>query len=112
MVAVGPRPIETQGRRIIPIRLANHDRKIEASLVTKSPRADKPVIIAARSPGSVGILVIHGSRIVGRVKGEKGRIAIPADTLGSGQISLQVVGLGGGDVLTNVLAKPLEFTME
>jgi hypothetical protein len=112
VVAVGPCPIESQGRRITAIELANHDRKITASLVTKSPRADRPLVIAARSPGSVGIVAIHGSHVVGRIKGEKGTIEIPADTLGGGPVRLQVVGLGSGDASTNVMAKPLEFTME
>ena len=43
MVAIGPAPIESQGRRIIPISVANHGRKIDVSLAPGSPlRADRP----------------------------------------------------------------------
>ena len=95
VVAIGPPPIESQGRQIIPVRLANHGRKIEASLVGDGPwRADKPLTIAVNSPGSIGIVAMHGSRVVGRITGEKGRIDIPANTLGAGPVRLRVVGLG------------------
>ena len=113
VVAVGPAPIESQGRRIIPIRLDNHGRTIEASLASKGPlRPDMPVIIDARSPGSIGIIAIQGSRIVGRIAGQEGRIEIPANTLGAGPVQLRVAGLGEGGIQTNVMAQPLEFTVE
>ncbi len=113
VVAVGPAPIESQGRRIIPIRLDNHGRTIEASLASKGPlRPDMPVIIDARSPGSIGIVAIQGSRIVGRIAGQEGRIEIPANTLGAGPVQLRVAGLGEGGIQTNVMAQPLEFTVE
>ena len=37
VVAIGPPPIESQGRQIIPVRLANHGRKIEAALLGDGP---------------------------------------------------------------------------
>ncbi len=113
VVAIGPEPIESQGRRIVSFRAANHGRTIEASLESKGLlRADKPVRITARSPGSVAIAAIQGSRFVGRVEGEEGQIEIPADTLGAGPVKLLVVGLGKGGVEMNVVAKPLEFTLD
>jgi hypothetical protein len=113
VVAVGPAPIESQGRQIIPVRLENHGRKIEASLATKGPlRSNAPMTIAVRSPGSIGIVAIQGSRVVGRVAGEQGRIEIPANTLGAGPVQLRVAGLGEGGMQTNVMAEPLEFTVE
>ncbi|MBU4271018.1 MAG: hypothetical protein KKE86_00720 [Planctomycetes bacterium] len=112
VVAVGPPPIESQGRLIIPVRLSNHGRKIEASLTAKEPpSADKPIVIAARSPGAMGIIVLHGSRVVGKLAGAEGQIEIPPDTLGAGPMRLRVVGFGGGGVRTNVAAEPLEFTI-
>ena len=82
-VAVGPRPIESQGRKIIPIQVNNHDRRIEASLATPQPlRADRPVTIAVHSPGSTGILVIRGVHVLGQIAGQEGKIDIPANTLG------------------------------
>jgi hypothetical protein len=113
VVAVGPAPIESQGRLIIPVELRNHDRTIEASLATEGRlRSNMPLRIAVRSPGSIGVLAVQGTRIVGRVVGPEGQIEIPADTLGTGPVRLRVVGLGDGGMQANVMAKPLEFTLE
>jgi len=113
VVAVGPAPIESQGRWIATMKTENHGRTIEASLANPiSPRADKPLTIAARSPGSAGILVLQGSRVVGRVAGEAGQIEIGPNMLGAGPVLLRVVGLGKGGVETNVLAKPIELTLK
>jgi hypothetical protein len=113
VVAIGPPPIESQGRLTIPLYLENHGRKIEASLATPGPlRGDMPLVISAKSPGSIAILAVQGSRVVGRVAGQEGRIEIPAKTLGTGPVRLRVVGLGNGGVPTNVMAKTLEITLE
>ena len=112
VVAIGPSPIESQGESIIPVRVANHQRTIEATLATDEPLGpDKPVVISVNSPNALGIVVLHGSRVVGRLRGDQGRIEIPPNILGSGPVRLLVVGIGGGGTLTNVAAEPLEFTL-
>jgi uncharacterized protein (TIGR03790 family) len=113
MVGVGPEPIASQGRAIIPVRVANHGRKIEASLVTKEPlNGDKPITIAVRCAGAIGIIALQGNRIVGRIGGDEGQIEIPQDTLGTGPVQLSVAGLGNGGPQTNVLAEPLDLTVQ
>jgi hypothetical protein len=113
VVAVGRAPIETQGRRIIAIHTANHGRKIEASLDGRGPwRADKPVTISVRSPDSIGIAAMRGDTIIGRIAGEEGKIEIPANTLGAGPVRIRLVGLGSGSASTNVVADPLEITLQ
>jgi hypothetical protein len=113
VVATGPAPIESQGRQIIPVKFDNHGRKIEASLVTQGPyRPDAPLRLAVRSPGSIGIVAIHGSRIVGQLGSEQGQIEIPGKTLGAGPVQLRVAGLGEGGPHTNALAQPIDFKVE
>ena len=113
VVAVGPGPIESQGRQIIPVRLANHDRKIEAKLVGKAPwPAGEPLVIDVNSPGSVGIVAMQGSRMVGRVVGEKGQITIPAGLLGAGPVHIGIIGMGSGEASANVAADPIDVTLE
>jgi hypothetical protein len=113
VVAVNASPIESQGRRIIPIITTNHGRKIEASVVAKLPlKANKPITIAAKSPGAVGIVVLQGSRVVGRIAGEQGQAEIAANTLGTGPVELRVVGLGNGGAATHALAAPIKLTMQ
>ena len=113
VVAIGPPPIESQGRLIIPVRLANHDRKIVASPVGDGPwHSDKLLMIAVDSPGSIGIVAMHGARVVGRITGEKGRIDVPGNTLGAGPVRIRVVGLGKGGSITNVVADPIDLKMQ
>jgi hypothetical protein len=113
VVAIGPLPIESQGRLIVPVRLANHNRKIEAALTGKSPwHADKPITISIRSPGARQIAAFHGDRVVGRATGEQGQIEISPGTLGAGPVRIRVAGIGDGGPTTNVMAEPLEITLE
>lgn len=113
IVAVGPRPLETQGRLIVPVWLANHNRTINASPAGKGPwSANKPIAISVRSPGAKAIVAFHGERSVGRVMGEQGQIEIPADTLGAGPVRIRVVGIGDGGPPTNVMAEPVELQLE
>ena len=113
VVAIGPAPIESQGRWIVPVKTENHGRTIEASLTNQAqPRADMPLSIAVRSPGSMGILVLQGSRVVGRLTGEAGQIEIRPNTLGAGPVQLRAVGLGKGGTETNVLAKPIDLMLK
>ena len=112
VVAVGPRPIETQGRRIFSVRLANHGRKIDASLQTPAPfRADAALRIAVTSLGSRGAVAVHGDRVVGRMNGERGVIVIPANTLGAGPVRLEVFALGKGNASTNAIAPPFDLRL-
>ena len=113
IVAIGPAPIESQGRQIIPVVLDNHNRKIYTSLTKSGPfRSEETLRIAVRSPGSVGIVAIQGSRVVGHLGDEQGQIEIPAKTLGAGPVRLRVAGLGEGGTDTNVMAEPLDFKVE
>jgi hypothetical protein len=113
MVGVGPQPIESQGRTIISIRVANHDRKIEVSLVTKGRlHADKPITIAVRCAGAIGVVALQGHRVVGRIGAGEGQIQIPPNTLGAGPVQLGIVGLGSGGPPTNVMAEPLELRLQ
>jgi uncharacterized protein (TIGR03790 family) len=113
VVAVGPAPIESQGRQIIPVKTDNHDRKIEVSVPLPGVvRRNMTLRITAQSPGSKSIVAAQGSRVVGQISGEKGQINIPIGNLGTGPVQLRVVGLGQGSPATNVIAQPIEFVVE
>lgn len=113
VVAVGPGPIESQGQQVVSARFNNHGRTIEASLATQSPlQSDKPLTITAKSPGSVGIVAIQGSRIIGRIAGEEGQIEVPGNILGAGPVRIRVAGLGSDGMSSNVMAQPLDLIVE
>ena len=74
-------------------------------------RRNAPLRIAVKSPGSIGIVAVQGHRVVGRIAGAEGQIEIPVSTLGAGPVKFRVVGWATGRE-TNVIAQPLEFTVE
>ena len=82
------------------------------SVPQKPVKLGEKFTIKAKSPGSVGIGVLHNGRVVGRVAGEEGIVEIPADTLGSGKVRLQVAGIGNGGPKSHVMAEPIELEIE
>lgn len=112
VVAVESGPIQSQGRLILIVTTANHGGEITASLARgSSPLPEGPLVVQARAPGSIGIAVLHNSHLVGRISGPSGEVQIDPAQLGTGPVRLRVVGLGKGDPLSYVWAKPLEVTI-
>jgi hypothetical protein len=109
VVAVEAGPIRSQGRQIMTVQTDNHGATIE---VSASPRqtvqTGQSLVVTAKTPGCVGILVQQGGRLLGRIAGEQGQLEISPATLGNGPVRLQVVGLGA-DMRTKVVAKPVEL---
>ena len=112
MVAIAAGPICSQGRQIITLLTANHDRTIQASTTPpRTVRSGQSLRVSAKSPGSVGALVLQGTRLLGRIAGAEGQIDLDTATLGKGPVRLQVLGLGQG-TQSNVLAQPLDVVVE
>lgn len=113
VVAVQSGRIASQGRTILGITTANHGRRIAVTVAPQSTvRPGQPLWVAANSPGSTEIAVLHNSRLLGKILGEKGFLKIDPATLGYGPVRLRAVGLGGQQPLTYVWAKPIELTVE
>jgi hypothetical protein len=113
IVAIENSIIQSQGRLILTFKTANHGRTIE---VTVPPHAmlhpgDKLKLNVA-SPGSVGIALLHNSRVVARIAGDSGAIEVPADVLGTGIARLQAVGIGKDGPQSHVLAIPIDEKIE
>jgi hypothetical protein len=59
------------------------------------------------------MVVLHGTRVVGRIAGAKGKVEIPAGTLGAGPALLRAAAfLSGGRAAENVWAEPLEVMIK
>jgi hypothetical protein len=88
-------PIETQGRRILPITVSNHAVAIELE-VAPSPGVGfaGKVKVRVRQTGATSITIRQNSRELGRVEGEAGELEIPAATLGRGPTTLQAFSEG------------------
>jgi uncharacterized protein (TIGR03790 family) len=113
VVAVGSGPIETQGRTILGVQTENYGRKIDVKTLSQGPVAPgRPLTLEVASPGSIGVVIIQNSRLVGRVSGEQGKIVIPASALGTGPVRLQAIGLGRKGAKSHVLAAPIDVEVD
>jgi len=112
VVAIEAGLIRSQGRKMLPIFVANHGRTITASIQpTGHVDPAQPLVVTAASPGSSGIAVLHNSRQVGRIDGESGRVTIDPVTLGTGPVQLRVVGIGQGGPSGYLMAPPFDLTI-
>ena len=113
VVAIGPPPIESQGRKIVPIRVNNRGRRIAASFWAPGPQPlGRPVTIGVRAPGSIGIVVLQGSRVVAHVAGPRGASTSRLRPWAAGPSNSAFEGLGEAAMQTNVIADPPEFVVQ
>jgi hypothetical protein len=113
IVGIQPRPIETQGRLIVPVTFANHGRSITLTAShDKTVRWDQTLAISAAAPGMKGIAIYCDGQRVALVKGEKGKLNLAPRLFGSGPISLQAVGAMGDGVTERVVARPIDLAVQ
>jgi len=112
VVAVEAGLIQSRGRQVFSIETANHGRKITASIEpTGNVSPSQPLVVTAESPGSIGIVVLHNSRQVGKITGPSGRATIDPTALGTGPVQLRVVGIAEGGPFSYVMARPFDLTI-
>ncbi|MBN1909570.1 MAG: hypothetical protein JW818_07525 [Pirellulales bacterium] len=110
VVAVGPAPIHTQGRAILPLKTANHGRTIMARYSPPGGvRLGGHLDVTAKSPGASQIDVYHRRLHLGTIRGESGQLAINPDRLGQGPVQLDVIAVHGAGLGGRVRAEPLSF---
>jgi hypothetical protein len=94
-VATAKGPIETQGRRVVPIIVKNGEAALEMEV---SPQAAVShagkLSVSVRQAGATAIVIRQNSREVARVQGEGGQAEIPAALLGRGPTTLQAFSEG------------------
>lgn len=109
VVAVENSIIQSQGRAIIHVTIANNGRKIEfRRTAVKVLKPGEKLKLEVKSPDSTGVTVLQNGRAVGHIDGESGTVEISVDDLGAGKVKLQAVGLGKNGPKSNVLSAPLE----
>ncbi len=113
LVAIGPSPIYTQGRVVLPFRSENHGRSIEAWLSPpKVVRFGQPLVVTAKCSGAEQIEVYYHRRPLGKMVGPSGQVEIDSTLLGEGNVSLRVVGRYGNQPRDCVIARPLDIRIE
>jgi len=113
VVAVSKGPLPARGEMIIPFSSSNHKRTIYATCTPeKALSLKKSLTITVKSPQSISIRIVRGTRLLNTIAGDNGQVEIPAETLGLGPVRLQVVGIGDAGIKSNVFAAPLDIVVE
>ncbi|MHB1037952.1 MAG: TIGR03790 family protein [Pirellulales bacterium] len=112
VVAIEAGPIESQGRAVLPITVANRGRSIEFSAAPTRARWGRPLVLSARSPGAAGIAFYQNAALLGKTTGESGRLEIDPKILGQGPVQLRAVATGKAGPTDSVAARPVSLTVE
>jgi len=113
VVAIDEGPIETQGRKIIPVTVDNQGR---AATMTTTPqgtvRWDETLTVDVKAPGTKQIYVLHNGRVLGRIVGDQGQLKVNPRVLGLGPVGLQAIALAGTAYRDRVIPPPVRLTVE
>ncbi len=107
VVGIAASPIETQGRAVIPVVFANHDRTLAMSVVPERVRPDGSVTVTLEGEDLDGVLVFATGRVLGRLRAAAGSIDVPAAMLGRGRVTIHATGRGGRSAAESVNAQPV-----
>jgi hypothetical protein len=109
VVAIAATPVETQGRRVIDIMVANHDDGRALDLVVEPKRVSRSgtVRIAVNGTGVEGAVVFAMGRVLGRTSSPQESIEVPAEVLGLGPVTIRANGRSGDSPADGVNAAPV-----
>lgn len=100
LVAINGDAIESRGRRILPIVVNNHGRKLEFKSSAPSYAATEMVHLEASQAGAETIVVRQNRREVARFQGGQGKADVLAATFGRGPVLLQAESEGAEPALS------------
>jgi hypothetical protein len=109
VVAIAATPVETQGRRVVDVMVANHDDGRALELVVEPKRVDRSgtVRIAVNGTGVEGAVVFAMGRVLGRTSSAQESIEVPAEVLGLGPVTIRANGRSGNSPADGVNAAPV-----
>lgn len=107
VVGIDMSPVETQGRRILPVWFRNHDRSLEIDVEPRQVSRSGSVRVSVRGKGIDGALVFATGRVLGRTTGAESVIEVPAELLGRGTVTVRATGRGGTSPADGVNAAPV-----
>lgn len=107
VVATAATTVETQGRRIIPVMVANQGRALQLSVDPPRVEPGGTVRIGVRGTGIDSAIVFATGRVLGRTNSAEAVIEVPADLLGRGRVTIRATGKGGQRPADCVNAEPV-----
>jgi hypothetical protein len=109
VVAIAATPVATQGRRIIPVNVGNHDdgRGLQLVVEPQQVPVDGMLRIGVRGSGIDGAVIFSRGRVIGRTSLPEETIEVPAELLGRGSVVLRATGRSGPSPADAVNATPV-----
>jgi len=107
VVAIAASPVETQGRRIIPVKTTNHGRTLELIVEPRQVKPGGTLRIGVKGSRIDGAVVFAMGRVLGRTASADAVIEVPADLLGRGTVAIRATGRGGPTPADCVNAEPV-----
>lgn len=113
VVGVEASPIESQGRVILQVNVANRGRQMTLTASKARATSGEKIRLKASAPAAQRILFYSNGRVLGpAAAGERGEFTVDTATLGTGPVTLRAIGLGTGDRSSHVLAKPVQIQID
>jgi hypothetical protein len=96
LVAVGKDAIESQGEVVVPVTVDNRGRAVSVT-PPAGLKIDAPTGLAASMKGARRLLLTHNGRTIATHDGDAGTLKVDPAIVGSGPVTLFVVGVDGPD---------------
>jgi hypothetical protein len=107
LVAIEAGPVETQGRRVVPVRFANHARTLTLTVEPRRARPQGTLRVGVAGTGITGALIHAAGRVLGRTSTAESTIEVPAELLGRGTVTIRATGRSGPSPAEAVNAEPV-----
>ena len=113
VVAIAATSVATQGRRIVPVTVSNHDdgRGLELSVEPRQVPINGTLRITVRGTGIDGAVIFSRGRVLGRTSQPEETIEVPAELLGRGPVVLRATARSGPNPGESVNAVPVTVTV-
>jgi hypothetical protein len=113
VVGIEGSSIETQGRVILPVTIANHDHKIELTCsATDRANWKEPFKLTAKAPDATKITFFDSMRSLGTLTADHGEIEVKPEDLGLGPVSIYARAQFSEDPKDAVLSAPITLSIE
>jgi hypothetical protein len=110
IVGIDRTPVETQGRLIVPVEVANTERSITCRAVPSNQFTfGDRVRIQIDAPKASEIMVYHGRRALAKANRSKANLLVDSKDIGAGPVELTVVAKSGEGASNAWFAKPLKL---
>jgi hypothetical protein len=113
VVAIESLPIQSQGRAVLPVWVDNHHHQAQLAVQPAGKvRYDQTLRVRAKAPGMKEILIVHNGRLLGKVDGPQGEVAVNPRLLGLGPLEIHALAARGTALGDRVAPVPVALAVE